>query len=98
MEFAADKATLAWTSLAGEAGNGTIYDTLRGDLGTLRAGGTIAAATCLGSGSTATTRSDPQSPAPDAGYYYLVGARNTCGTGGWGTTSAGTPRVHAICP
>jgi subtilisin family serine protease len=96
--FAADKTTLAWISLAPQAGNGTIYDALRGDLDTLRAGGTIAAATCLGNGSTATTRSDPQSPAPDAGYYYVVGARNACGTGGWGTNSAGTPRVHAACP
>jgi hypothetical protein len=96
--FDADKSTFTWASLAREAGNGTLYDAVRGDLGTLRASGSIAASTCFGTATTATTRSDPQSPAAGDGYYYLVSARNACGIGGWGTTSAGVSRVHAVCP
>jgi hypothetical protein len=96
--FSADKSTLTWTSLAREAGNGTLYDAIRGDLDDLRAGGVIASASCLGSASTATSRSDPSAPAENAGFYYLVEARNTCGVGGFGAASGGTPRAHAGCP
>jgi serine protease AprX len=98
LDFDADKATLGWASLAPLAGNGTVYDVVRGDLDALRASGTIAAAVCAASATTATFGVDPQSPLPDAGFYYLVQARNTCGNGGWGAASDGTPRSHAACP
>jgi hypothetical protein len=96
--FDADKATLSWRSLGREAGNGTLYDAVRGDLDALRASGTIAAVICLGSASTATLRSEAEPPPADAGYYYLVQARNACGVGGWGTATGGLPRAHAACP
>ena len=96
--FAADKVTLSWTSLAGAAGTGTVYDLISGDLGDLRVSGVIAGASCLGSGGTATTRVDPSLPGAAAGIYYLVQARNVCGLGGFGTASDLTARAHGTCP
>jgi hypothetical protein len=98
LAFAADKTTLSWASLARADGNGTVYDVVRGDLGALRSGGSIAAAPCLGASTTSTTRSDPQTPDPGPGVYYLLQARNACGAGGWGTASSGAPRTHGSCP
>jgi len=96
--FGADKATLAWQSLATQAGAGTVYDAVAGGLGALRAAGTIGGASCLGSASTATSRVDATVPAPGSGLYYVIQGRNDCGAGGFGTASNGTPRAHAICP
>ncbi|HEX6853194.1 MAG TPA: S8 family serine peptidase [Candidatus Polarisedimenticolaceae bacterium] len=87
------KSALAWDALAREAGNGTVYDLVRGDLADLRAAGSIAASICQGPATTAATRTDPATPAPEAGFYYLVQARNACGVGGWG---AG--RTRGTCP
>jgi len=42
LAFAADKGTLTWSSFSREAGSGTAYDAIRGDLGALRTSGTIA--------------------------------------------------------
>jgi len=95
--FAADKATLAWTSLAVKAGDGTVYDAIVGDLGALRATRTIAAAGCLGSASTAASRIDATVPEPGSGLYYLIQARNLCGSGGFGAASDGTLRTHTTC-
>lgn len=98
LDFGADKTTLGWASFARESGSGTVYDAIRGDLDALRSSGAVTAAACLGSASTATSRTDSQAPSPGTGYYYLVQARNACGTGGWGAASAGTPRTHGSCP
>jgi subtilisin family serine protease len=96
--FDSDKATLTWGSFSREAGSGTVYDVVRGDVEALRASGTIAAAVCLGSGSTSTFRSDGQALPPDTGFYYVVQARNACGSGGWGAATGGAPRAHGSCP
>lgn len=85
--------TLAWDSLSREAGNGTVYDVVRGDLGELRASGSIAASSCTGASTTASSRDDATAPPSGAGFYYLVQARNGCGIGGWGTG-----RSHVTCP
>lgn len=94
----ADKTTLTWGSLSREAGNGTIYDVIAGDLDGLRSSGLIAAASCVASAGTANSISDGQIPAAGSGSYYLIQARNTCALGGFGTSSNGTPRVHSDCP
>ena len=70
-----------------------LVDLVRGDLAELRASGTIGASSCQGSATTATTRTDATSPAPDSGFYYLVQARNACGAGGWGAA-----RSRTNCP
>jgi subtilisin family serine protease len=94
----ADKATLTWASFALEAGSGTLYDVIKGDLGDLHALGDVSAASCLGSASTAASLSDPQDPAEGTGVYYVIQARNTCGLSGFGANSDGTARLHASCP
>ena len=91
--FDAAKTTLSWSSQARQAGNGTAYDVVRGDLQTLRATGTIADAACHGTVGTSTSIADAATPAPDAGFYYVVRARNGCGDGGWGAA-----RSHGTCP
>lgn len=96
--FAQDKSTLTWDSLSGAAGNGTVYDVVKGDLDALRSSGVIAAAFCLGNTGTANSRADTQDPAEGAGFYYLTQARNICGLGGFGTTTDGTQRAHSTCP
>jgi serine protease AprX len=98
LALAGDKTTLSWDSLARADGNGTVYDVVKGDLGALRSGGSIAVAACLGAATTSTTRTDPETPAPGGGVYYLLQARNACGAGGWGAASSGAPRTHGTCP
>ena len=93
LAFDAGKAILSWASQARQAGNGTVYDAVRGDLQTLRATGTIADAACHVSTGTSTSIADAATPAPDAGFYYVVQARNDCGDGGWGQA-----RSHGTCP
>ncbi len=94
----ADKSTVQWDSRAGQAGSATVYDLVRGTLSDLVSQGSIQGASCAASGTSATSFSDAEAPAPDVGFYYVVQARNRCGTGGWGQNSAGAERTHAGCP
>jgi serine protease AprX len=94
---AASKVRVEWGSLSRPAGDGTVYDLLRGDLATLAADG-IAAATCLATGLADAGFDDADTPSPDAGWYYVVQGRNACGTGGYGASSSGAARTHAACP
>ncbi len=96
--FDADKATLTWPSMSQQAGAGTVYDAIRGDLAALRASGLIGTGGCLGGTGTANSRTDTEVPVPGAGAHYLVSARNTCGLSGFGAASDGTERAHATCP
>jgi len=96
MAFAADKQTLAWTSQAAHAGNGTVYDVVRGGTANLPTGG--AGETCLAASVAATQVVDTAEPDPGASFYYLVRARNVCGVGTYGTTSGGAPRTPMVCP
>jgi serine protease AprX len=96
--FDADKATLTWTSLAFEAGTGTLYDVIKGDLADLHATGDVSAAWCVGSASTASSYADAVDPDPDTGVYYVIQARNACAESGFGSSFDGTPRLHASCP
>lgn len=96
--FGADRVTIFWMPQAREAGPGTIYDLLRGDLDDLRSTGAIGSASCLAAGLSAPSFADSDEPGADRGYYYLVQGRNGCGSGGWGETSGGAPRSHPDCP
>lgn len=96
--FAADKTTLSWTSLAREAGTGTMYDAIVGDLDTLRTTGVVSAANCSGSATTATSLVEATIPSPGGGLYYVIQARNGCGLGGFGQATNGSPRTHPNCP
>lgn len=99
LAFGPGTTTLTWDSMARPAGNGTVYDAIRGSLADLVAsGGSIGGASCLPAPGTATSLADATNPAPEGGFYYLVQARNACATGGWGTASSGTTRTRANCP
>jgi subtilisin family serine protease len=93
-----DNTTWTWSSLAGAAGNGTLYDVIKGDLEELRSTGLVATAGCLGATGTSNARADAAIPSEGAGFYYLVQARNTCDEGGFGENAAGVERPHANCP
>jgi hypothetical protein len=88
---------LSWSDQALEAGPAVTYDLIRGDAGGLPGMQTEGAA-CFLQAVTATTASDPSVPALDAAFYYLVRARNVCGSSGYGVDSAGTPRMNSACP
>jgi len=96
--FEADRTTLVWASQSRQAGAGTVYDLLRGDLDELRTTGTIQGASCLASGLGEDSYADPTGPEAGRGFFYLVQARNACGSGGFGSASDGTPRSHPGCP
>ena len=61
-------------------------------------GGMIAGAACARSATTATSLSDATVPSPGAGLFYVIQARNGCGSGGFGAATSGAPRSHANCP
>jgi N-acetylneuraminic acid mutarotase len=88
----------SWNSLQAQAGWETVYDLTSGILD--GSGGiNTASATCLQSGSGATSYSDARAdPALGAGYWYLVRAKNSCGTGTYGADSNDTPRTIPTCP
>jgi hypothetical protein len=83
---------LVWTAAA----RAESYDVQRGTLAEL-AEGTYGQ--CVSSQQAATAYDDPEIPAADEGFFYLVrGYDAGCGAGGsLGTDSAGTPRTPA-CP
>jgi hypothetical protein len=73
----------------------TRFDLVRGLAGDLQRDGGIARAACLASGEDVTGLSgamDPERPGPGASFYYLVRAQNVCGSGGYGSDSAGAGR------
>ncbi len=76
---------LVWSSQTIAAGSSTGYDVVTGTLAELRADGGFARAGCLGAEVSTNLASDP-GPEPQTGQvrYYLVRARNSCGTGTFG--------------
>ncbi|HEX4825414.1 MAG TPA: S8 family serine peptidase [Candidatus Polarisedimenticolaceae bacterium] len=96
--LSADKQTITWSVSDPAGGSATVYDVIAGDLSNLRATGLVASAVCLGSSSATPLRTDPVVPPVGSGTYYVIQARNGCGTSGFGVTSGGIPRAHASCP
>jgi hypothetical protein len=88
--------TLTWPV----QGSGFVYDVVVGSLADLAADEGVLAAQCEADGLTGGSHVDT-SPAPAAGQgrYYLVRARNACGPGSYGRSSAGAERIPASgCP
>jgi photosystem II stability/assembly factor-like uncharacterized protein len=96
LAFGADRLTLSWDSAAPAAGSATEHQLLRGLVSALPVGD--ASDTCLVAGTLATSVIDADAPPAEAAFWYLVRARNACGTGTYGTASGGTPRVGTACP
>jgi photosystem II stability/assembly factor-like uncharacterized protein len=94
--FGADHVTLSWDSAAPTAGSATQHQVLRGLVTELPVGG--ASDACLVAGTLASSFVDDAAPPADAAFWYLVRARNICGTGSYGVTSGGSPRLGTACP
>jgi photosystem II stability/assembly factor-like uncharacterized protein len=94
--FDADRITLSWSSAAPTAGSATEHQVLRGLVAELPVGG--ASDSCVAAGTLASSIGDADVPPADAAFWYLVRARNACGTGTYGATSGGSPRLGTACP
>ena len=94
--FGSDRVTLSWDSAAPTAGSSTEHQVLRGLVAELPVGG--ASDSCIVPGTLAASAVDTDVPPAGAGYWYLVRARNACGTGTYGATSDGSPRLDSSCP
>ena len=85
----AARAQLSWTSQDPTAGTGTSYDLVTGDVAALRTSKSYAGATCLAGGVLDSPYEDTRTgPSAGASYYYLLRAKNSCGTATYG--NAGT--------
>lgn len=93
-----DSSQLSWTSLSGSAGSETVYDIARGDLGGLALDGGTAGAAAFACDLGTTSTDDADLPSANAGFYYMVRAKNVCGSGTWGQDSSGGEREFPSCP
>lgn len=87
--------TLTWTAPGGPV----VYDVASSTLSDLRVNGTTTA-TCLANDDVLTSYVDgrPEPPVGD-GYYYIIRAQSTCGSGSYGVQSGGSERAPtAACP
>jgi uncharacterized repeat protein (TIGR01451 family) len=91
-----DRIHFSWTSLASQAGAGTVYDVMRGSLSDFPVGG--ASELCLADGVAEASSNDAQVPPAGSGYRYLVRGANACGTGVYGFRSNGAQETSAACP
>ncbi|GAB4224249.1 MAG: hypothetical protein Kow0062_25710 [Acidobacteriota bacterium] len=91
-----DGETLVWDPLADTVGPGVVYDVWRGDLFELPLRG-ASPGECLAAGLDKAETQDPLAPPSGEIRCYLVRARNTCGTGGWGESASGRPRRTGAC-
>jgi len=76
---------VSWASQSGASGPATRYDLVGGLVSELRAGGILAATSCILADLTEVSTTDPRpNPIAGDGYYYLVRAESPCGSGGFG--------------
>jgi len=95
--FGSDNQTYSWTSAGPSSGSATVHDVMRGALNQFPVGSGIAE-TCVGSGLSGSSIADGTAPSSRSGFYYLVRARNVCGTGTRGFATSGAERTSAACP
>ncbi|HJQ97633.1 MAG TPA: hypothetical protein VJ826_04915 [Candidatus Polarisedimenticolaceae bacterium] len=93
-----DHAMLAWSSSAAEAGAGTSYDLLAGQLSSLPQFEGAPGDSCAGAISGTQTIDPAPPPSLGEGRWYLVRAVNACGTSRWETSSGGRDRSRVTCP
>ena len=93
LTIAPDAMTFTWDSAVPGAGTGTVYDILKPP--NPNQSGSVA--TCLASGVSGATISDPDMPAVGHVFYYLVRGRDGCGSGPYGFRSDGTPINSTAC-
>jgi hypothetical protein len=90
--------TLSWTP----ASPSPTYSVLRGLVAELPVGPGAGDEQCLESGVAGTSTLDPEDPASDTAFWYLVRGVNGCGAGPYGDESVGgapaAPRQSSTCP
>ncbi len=90
--------TIQWDGQASSAGTATVYDLASGSLAALLASGSFSGASCATSLSTPSYQ-DAAPVAAGDGRYYLVSAKNACGSGGYGSSGLSPdPRATIPCP
>jgi subtilisin family serine protease len=98
VDRAGGDARISW-SLADGA---TTSDVLRGSLAALPVGPGGGDEACLGSALVVTSVTDPATPAPQSGFWYLVRGANACGKGPYGfegrIAAPWTSRNSTTCP
>jgi hypothetical protein len=89
--------TLTWPALPPGAASSNVVS---GRLSLLTSGPPASDAACTAPGIPGLSWSDQRPDPPEGdGYYYLVGARNACGSGTFGFATAGAERVPGTpCP
>jgi hypothetical protein len=93
---AGNKNRLSWTAPQAQGGTATVSDVIRGTLAGLPVG--AGAETCVLPGGGAALVDDTTTPSSGTGLFWLVRAKNACGTGTYGARSDGTPRTSSACP
>jgi len=85
-----DKSNVIWTKFVNGAAT---YDLIRADTPN-----GFAAGTCVETKGSSAHTLDGSTPAPNAAFYYLVRASNSCGSGTLGRRSNGVERAGVSCP
>ena len=95
------KDVVTWCPASMTGGTSSLHQLVRGSVDELPVGSGVSE-TCLVSGSTSSTYTDPSLPVPGESFWYLVRGRNACGTGSYGFEgthgAAGAERVTGVCP
>lgn len=86
-----------WESAAATAGEGTVYDVLRGLVAELPVG-SGQAEVCHEAGSEDTSSADSDPLPAGSCFWYVVRGRNACGPGTYGAASNGEERTSGACP
>ena len=89
----AGKTNYGWDSMP----NSPSYDVVRGALNALPVGPGGGDEVCFND-LVSSALVDATTPAPGAGFWYIVRTTNLCATGTFGTRRNGTPRVTTTCP
>ena len=90
--FAPNKQTLSWSTVP----SASRYDVVRGGLSALPVGPGGGDELCFPDLMSPSV-SDAAVPPTGTGYWYVVRGQNTCGSGTYGTTSGGSPRITTTC-
>jgi hypothetical protein len=98
----AARAIASWDSAAESYGTGAVFDVATGSLRALRDNRGFASAACTGRRTSTAELLDASEPESGDGIWYLVRARNGCGTGPWigddDTVSKGEALLDASWP
>jgi hypothetical protein len=96
-ETGAGTTSLTWQGQESLAGAGVLYDVVTGSIADLSSGVGFSGSTCLAAGLTSPASTDENSPGASDGFYYLVRARNVCGSGTYGP-GRGALDAASPCP